>query len=89
MTKCVSMLLFAMATPLACQAFVAPGSSLSVSALGREGVSRSSSKVGRIGQTLNACLFARDISTIHVRVTIGLETSAAWYDRRATVRAGS
>lgn len=45
MTKCVSMLLFALATPLACQAFIAPGSSLSASALGREGVSRSSSKV--------------------------------------------
>lgn len=43
MTKCVSMcLLLATAAPLT-QAFVAPGGSLSATALGREGVSRSSS----------------------------------------------
>eukprot|EP00752_Nemacystus_decipiens_P003969 g3635.t1 len=66
MTKCVSMLLFALATPQACEAFVVPGSSLSASTLVREGVSRSPSKTAthsRSSGKSTSCRMAEEQAT--------------------------
>lgn len=53
MTRCVSMCLVAMAAAPLTKAFVAPGNSLSVSALGREGITRSCSKVSRVAASFS------------------------------------
>ena len=77
MTKCVSMLLFALAAPLACQAFVTPGGSLSTSALGREGLSRSSCKVSEFAASFRLVeIPVRDVGVSDVCGNV----SRRWYN---------
>lgn len=71
MTKCVSMCLLALAAPMT-QAFVAPGSSLSASAMGREGVSRSSSQVSRVYQRLSLLRCCRSLEGFVAEVHAGV-----------------
>lgn len=73
---CVSMLLFlAMAAPLTLtQAFVAPGGSLPATAPGREGVSRSSSKVRRACCTPGSVSLAANVC---IAVRFGVKTITA------------
>ncbi|CBJ29161.1 conserved unknown protein [Ectocarpus siliculosus] len=73
MTRCISMCLVAMAAAPLTKAFVAPGSSLSVSVLGREGVTRSCSKASARGTSSTSC-----------RMTKKTETEGAEGDKKKT-----